>query len=155
MINKTKIVATIGPSTSSKEMLKKIITRGVNVCRINFSHSSHEESKQIIQNIKEANKELHSHTAILADLQGPKIRVGKFKRPIKLKKGDCVYFNTKQNNLEDIHITYSNFAKDVEEGDRVLLDDGKISLRVLEARVDLAPEWQYKIIFLFLSKKSL
>lgn len=132
MINKTKIVATIGPSTSSKEMLKKIITRGVNVCRINLSHSSHKEAKQIIQNIKEANKELHAHTAILADLQGPKIRVGEFKRPITLKKGDCIYFNTKQNNLEDIHITYSNFPKDVGVGDRVLLDDGKISLRVLE-----------------------
>ena len=84
MINKTKIVATIGPSTSSKEMLRKIIARGVNVCRINFSHSSHKQTKQIINNIKEVNKELHSHTAILADLQGPKIRVGKFNKTITL-----------------------------------------------------------------------
>ena len=63
MINKTKIIATIGPSTSSKEMIRKITQRGVNVCRINFSHSSHEEAKKIIDNIKEVNKEFHSHTA--------------------------------------------------------------------------------------------
>ena len=115
MINKTKIVATIGPSTSSKEMLRKIIARGVNVCRINFSHSSHKQTKQIINNIKEVNKELHSHTAILADLQGPKIRVGKFNNPIKLKKGSHVYFNTKEKNKKDIYITYANFAKDEPE----------------------------------------
>ena len=87
MINKTKIVATIGPSTSSKEMLRKIIQRGVNVCRINLSHVSHTEAKEIINNIKEVNKQLHTHIAILADLQGPKIRVGTFGKPIKLKKG--------------------------------------------------------------------
>ena len=71
MINKTKIIATIGPSTSSKEMLRKIIQRGVSVCRINFSHVSHSEAKEIIDNIKEVNKQIHTHTAILADLQGP------------------------------------------------------------------------------------
>ena len=88
MINKTKIVATIGPSTSSKEMLRKIIQRGVNVCRINLSHMSHTEAKEIINNIKEVNKQLHTHIAILADLQGPKIRVGTFKKPIKFIKMD-------------------------------------------------------------------
>ena len=132
MINKTKIVATIGPSTSSKEMLRKIIARGVNVCRINFSHSSHEQAKQTINNIKEVNKELHAHTAILADLQGPKIRVGEFKNPITIKKGSSVYFNTRKNKSKDIHVSYARFAKDVKKGDRVLLDDGKISLRVEE-----------------------
>ena len=128
MINKTKIIATIGPSTSSKEMLRKIIQRGVNVCRINFSHVSHSEAKEIIDNIKEVNKQLHSHTAILADLQGPKIRVGTFVKPIKLKKGSYIYFNTTRKQPNDIFINYSNFAKDVKKGDRVLLDDGKLSL---------------------------
>ena len=90
MINKTKIIATIGPSTSSKEMLRKIIQRGVNVCRINFSHVSHSEAKEIIDNIKEVNKQIHAHTAILADLQGPKIRVGNFEKPIKIKKGSYI-----------------------------------------------------------------
>ena len=130
MINKTKIIATIGPSTSSKEMLRKIIQRGVNVCRINFSHVSHSEAKEIIDNVKEVNKQLHSHTAILADLQGPKIRVGSFEKPKKLKKGSYVYFNTTQKQPNDIFISYTNFAKDVKKGDRVLLDDGKLSLLV-------------------------
>ena len=130
MINKTKIVATIGPSTSSKEMLRKIIQRGVNVCRINLSHMSHVEAKEMINNIKEVNKQLHTHIAILADLQGPKIRVGNFEKPIKLKKGSQIYFNTTKKQPNDIFISYSNFAKDVKKGDRVLLDDGKLSLLV-------------------------
>jgi pyruvate kinase len=74
---KTKIVATIGPATSSKAMLKKIIKAGVNVCRVNFSHGNYEDHEQVIHNIREINTELGTHTAILADLQGPKIRVGK------------------------------------------------------------------------------
>ncbi|MAX68548.1 MAG: pyruvate kinase [Flavobacteriales bacterium] len=130
MINKTKIIATIGPSTSSKEMLGKIIQRGVNVCRINFSHVSHSEAKEIIDNIKEVNKQIHAHTAILADLQGPKIRVGNFEKPIKIKKGSYIYFNTTKKQPNDIFISYKNFAKDVKKGDRVLLDDGKLSLLV-------------------------
>ena len=130
MINKTKIVATIGPSTSSKEMLRKMIIRGVNVCRINFSHANHTEAKETIKNIKKINKELGVHTAILADLQGPKIRVGKFERSIHLKKGSYIYFNTNPKTTEDIFISYPNFPKDVKKGDRVLLDDGKISLEV-------------------------
>ena len=132
MINKTKIVATIGPSTSSKFMLKKMIIRGVNVCRINFSHSNHDQAKEIIDNIKQVNKELHVHTAILADLQGPKIRVGEFDNPKNLTKGSNIYFTTTKQNNEDIYISYSNFPKDVKKGDRVLLDDGKISLEVIE-----------------------
>ena len=72
MTRKTKIIATIGPSSSSKAILMKMISRGVNVCRLNFSHLSHEKAKEIITIIKEINQELHVHTAILADLQGPK-----------------------------------------------------------------------------------
>ena len=87
MIRKTKIIATIGPATTSKNMLRKIIQKGVNVCRLNFSHLEHDVAKEIITNIKEINQELYVHTAILADLQGPKIRVGEFDKPIVLKKG--------------------------------------------------------------------
>ena len=129
MIRKTKIIATIGPATSSKDMLRKIIQRGVNVCRLNFSHLDHDEAKEIISKIKKINQELHMHTAILADLQGPKIRVGSFEKPIKLKKGDEVVFSTKRKK-NSIHISYINFAKDVSVKDRVLLDDGKIALEV-------------------------
>ena len=71
-------------------MLRKIIQRGVSVCRINLSHVTHSEAKEIIDNIKEVNKQIHTHTAILADLQGPKIRVGNFEKPIKLKRNSIV-----------------------------------------------------------------
>ena len=131
MIRKTKIVATIGPATESKEMLKRIIQRGVTVCRLNFSHLNHEKAKELISLIKEINQEMHVHTAILADLQGPKIRVGEFAKPIKLKKGSqIIFFFIKKQ--ETIYINYTNFAKDVSVNDRVLIDDGKISLLVTQ-----------------------
>ena len=130
MIRKTKIIATIGPATSSKEILKKIISKGVNVCRLNFSHLTHADAKEIISNIKEINQELHVHTAILADLQGPKIRVGEFKNPINLVKGNEVIFSTKDKK-DCIYINYQNFAKDVNAKDKVLLDDGKLALKVV------------------------
>jgi len=130
MIRKTKIIATIGPATSSKEILKKIISKGVNVCRLNFSHLTHDDAKEIISNIKEINQELHVHTAILADLQGPKIRVGEFKNPLNLVKGNEVIFSTKDKK-DCIYINYQNFAKDVNAKDKVLLDDGKLALKVV------------------------
>ena len=131
MIRKTKIVATIGTRSSSKKVLMKMISRGVNVCRLNFSHLSHEKAKEIISNIKEINQELHVHTAILADLQGPKIRVGALENPIKLLKGKEISFSTSKKNKKAIFLNYSSLAKDVKKGDRILLDDGKITLKVL------------------------
>jgi len=130
MIRKTKIIATIGPATTPKKMLRKIIQKGVNVCRLNFSHLEYDVAKEIITNIKEINQELKLHTAILADLQGPKIRVGEFDRPIKLKKGEEVTFSTKKKK-DTIYINYQGFAKDVQPKDRVLLDDGKLALEVV------------------------
>ena len=129
MIRKTKIVATIGPSSSSKTILKKMIVSGVNVCRINFSHTNHEEARNIISTVKTINQELHVHTAILADLQGPKIRVGNIEEPIKVKKGEEVVFSTKKEP-NTIFINYSGFSNDVKKGDVVLLDDGKITFQV-------------------------
>ena len=96
MVRKTKIIATIGPATSSKDMIKALIQKGVNVCRLNFSHLSHKKAKEIISHVKLANQELNAHTAILADLQGPKIRLGDLEKPIKLKKGDEIVFSTKK-----------------------------------------------------------
>ena len=84
-IEKTSNPLIIYSLGNSKEMLKKMVIRGVNVCRINFSHSTHDQAKEIINNIKEVNKELQLHIAILADLQGPKIRVGTFEKPKKLR----------------------------------------------------------------------
>ena len=131
MIRKTKIIATIGPKTSSKKMLLSLIQKGVNVCRLNFSHLSHEEAKEIISKIKEINQEQNVHTAILADLQGPKIRVGSFEKPIRLKKGEQIVFSTKKKK-NTIQINYKNLPKDVKQKDKVLLDDGKIGLEVLK-----------------------
>ena len=130
MIRKTKIVATIGPATKSKKVLKKLIQSGVNVCRLNFSHIDHFSAEEIIFRIKEINQELHTHTAILADLQGPKIRLGKFLNPIDLKKGEEVVFSTKKEK-NTIHIKYFNFAKDVKKKEKVILDDGKLLLEVI------------------------
>ena len=144
MIRKTKIIATIGPATSSKKTLKKLIKKGVNVCRLNFSHLPHDTAKEIITNIKKINQDLHVHTAILADLQGPKIRVGEFKEPIKLTKGQEVVFTTKKKK-RTIHINYNNFAKDVKIKDKVLLDDGKLALEVMSTnKID---EVKLKVVF--------
>ena len=133
MIRKTKIIATIGPSSSSKAILMKMISRGVNVCRLNFSHLSHEKAKEIITRIKEINQELHVHTAILADLQGPKIRVENFEKPVTLRKASEVSFSTNKKDKKAIFINYSSFAKDVKKGDRILLDDGKIALKTIHS----------------------
>ena len=130
MIRKTKIIATIGPASSSKTILMKMINKGVNVCRLNFSHLSHEKAKEIITIIKSINQELHVHTAILADLQGPKIRVENFEKPVTLRKASEVSFSTNKKDKKAIFINYSSFAKDVKKGDRILLDDGKIALKV-------------------------
>ena len=130
MARKTKIVATIGPSTLSKEVLRKMIQGGVNVCRLNFSHISHENAKKAISIIKEINRELHVHTAILADLQGPKIRIGELKKT-KLNKGSQITFCTRKKK-NTIFINYKNFAKEVTISDKVLIDDGKIVLRVID-----------------------
>jgi len=145
MIRKTKIIATIGPASSSKAILMKMISRGVNVCRLNFSHLTHEKAKEIITTIKSINQELHVHTAILADLQGPKIRVGTFEKPITLKKGKGASFSNNKKDNKSIFVNYSNFAKDVKKGDRILLDDGKIALKVIQT--DSKDKVKAKVIF--------
>ncbi|MDC1024962.1 pyruvate kinase [Flavobacteriales bacterium] len=131
MIRKTKIIATIGPATSERSVLKRIIEKGVNVCRLNFSHINHEDAKEIISTIKSINQELNVHTAILADLQGPKIRIGKLERPLKIKSGQELVFTTKTPKKNQIFIGYKSFAKDVSPGENILIDDGKIKLKVL------------------------
>ncbi len=132
MIRKTKIIATIGPSCESKGGLKKIILKGVNVCRLNFSHTTHEKAREIISSIKSINQELNVNTAILADLQGPKIRIDKLDKDIRLKAGDTLCLTTKRPQKGEIKVSYKNFAKDVKINEKVLINDGKIKLRVTE-----------------------
>src|SRR5690606_15161322 len=132
---RTKIVATLGPASSPKEILSSLIEKGVDVCRLNFSHGSQEDHLKVINTIKEINAENNLNIGILADLQGPKIRIG------KMKEGGAILLNGKQlrittkemiGNEEEIYITYQEFPKDVTEGEIILLDDGKIQLRVLK-----------------------
>jgi len=133
MIRKTKIIATIGPASSERRVLKRIIEKGVNVCRLNFSHLNHEEAKEIISTIKSINQELNVHTAILADLQGPKIRIGKLERPLKIKSGQELILTTKSPKKNQVFIGYKSFAKDVSAGENILIDDGKLKLKVVES----------------------
>ena len=132
--NKTKIVATIGPASASKEMLMEMIMSGVNVCRINFSHGSHADHGEVIKNIREADKELGTYTAILGDLQGPKIRIGDVENNgVKLEDGSKLLITTKEciGTSEKVYLNYQEFPKDVAPGERILIDDGKLMLGVI------------------------
>ena len=133
MTRKTKIIATIGPSCSKPPVLKKMIQKGVNVCRLNFSHLSHERAKEIISSVKTINQELSVHTAIMADLQGPKIRIKKIHNKngeLSTIKGQKIRVGNSKDC--DFSVDYRGFAKDIERGDAVLIEDGKIILKVLE-----------------------
>ena len=135
IFKRTKIVATLGPATSSRETLKRMILEGVNVCRINFSHAIHEDLVETIKTIREIDHELNTHTGILGDLQGPKIRIGNlYSEPIMLEKGHEITFTSKPylGDAERVHINYESFAKDVSPGEKILVDDGKLVLKVLD-----------------------
>ena len=131
---KTKIVATLGPATSKKEVLKKMIEAGVDVFRINFSHADYEDVKERIQMIRELNEEMQIYTSILADLQGPKLRVGVMAGEVVVAPGDEITFVTGEpfeGTAEKVYMNYQNFPKDVNTGERILLDDGKLMFEVI------------------------
>jgi pyruvate kinase len=131
--NRTKIVATIGPSTASTEMLLEIMKAGVNVCRINFSHGSHQEHLEVIQRIREINSKEGFNTAILGDLQGPKIRIGEIENDkIHLEDGSELTLSctNKKSDRNSVFVNYSDFARDVKAEELVLIDDGKLVLKV-------------------------
>jgi pyruvate kinase len=132
---KTKIVATIGPASSSKEMILELIKAGANVFRLNFSHGSHDQHQQVINNILEINEKYNVHAGILADLQGPKLRVGKIENnALAITPGDILTFTNEEciGNKDKIYMSYEPFAQDVEPGEKVLVDDGKVVLEVVE-----------------------
>lgn len=132
--SQTKVITTIGPSSSSKEMLTRLIKEGVDVCRLNFSHGKQEDHLKVIRNILEINAELNTNVAILADLQGPKIRIGEVENNhIELAEGTEVTFVTDPciGTAEKLYLSYQEFPNDVKVGDAVLVDDGKIKLEVL------------------------
>jgi pyruvate kinase len=132
--NRTKIVATIGPASSDKDVLLSMIKAGVDVCRLNFSHGGQEDHQKVIDIIKDINAEYKTNVGILADLQGPKIRIGLVKDGgIGLVGGQRIKITTKElvGDDQQIYITYQNFPKDVRAGEIILLDDGKIQMRVI------------------------
>lgn len=131
--NKTKIVATIGPATESKEMLKKLILAGVDVCRINSSHGSHEDHIKVIKNVREINEEFNSDVCILQDLQGPKLRIGLMENDgVEIEAGNKIILTSNEiiGNAEKICIRYVDLAKDVKPGEFILIDDGKIEIKI-------------------------
>ena len=133
-IKKTKIVATLGPASSDRDTIKEMMIAGVNVFRINFSHADYEAAKQRIQLIRELNKELGFNVGVLADLQGPKLRVGKMKEGVVVETGDRVVFTTEkveEGTPEHVYMNYQSFPKDVNAGERILLDDGKLIFEVV------------------------
>ncbi|KIX21176.1 pyruvate kinase [Flavobacterium sp. 316] len=132
---KTKIVATLGPACSTKEIIKGMIDAGVNVFRINFSHADYEDVKERINIIRELNNDFGYTTSILADLQGPKLRVGVMKEDVVVSKGDIITFTTAEDILgtaEKVYMNYKEFPRDVNAGERILLDDGKLIFEVLK-----------------------
>lgn len=135
MVNKkTKIVATLGPATSSKEVLKGMLQAGANVFRINFSHADYEAVKERIKMIRELNEELDYNAAILADLQGPKLRVGVMKEAVVVNEGDEITFATGERfegTKDRVYMTYERFPQDAKPGERILLDDGKLIFEVV------------------------
>ena len=136
---RTKIVATIGPATQSEEVITELIKAGVTTFRLNFSHGDHKDHQERINTIRKVSKNLDLDIGILQDLQGPKIRLGRFKDgPVKVKKGDK--FTLTSNEVECTksiaNVTYNKLAQEVTKGKRILLDDGKIEMIV--EKVDIA-----------------
>lgn len=139
MPHKTKIIATVGPACNTYEKLSALVNEGVNVFRLNFSHGTHEQHKQVMDHIKKINQDFNLNIAILCDLQGPKLRVGEIKdNALLLKKGDEFYFTNEPciGTLEHIYISYPAFHDDVMVGEKILLDDGKIEVLVKEIGTD-------------------
>ena len=131
---KTKIVATLGPAVSGKKMLLDLITTGVNVFRINFSHADYKIVENNIKHIRAINKEHGFNAAVLADLQGPKLRVGVMKDDIIVSSGDEIVFATGdrfEGSKDRVFMTYDRFPKDAKPGERILLDDGKLIFEVV------------------------
>jgi pyruvate kinase len=132
--HRTKIVATVGPACDTYDKLLELVKAGVNVFRLNFSHGAHEDKTKIIDHIRQINKSEPYNIAILGDLQGPKLRVGEIENgEIEVVEGDIITFTNEKlvGTKEKIYISYPNFHSDVKIGNTILIDDGKLEVRVL------------------------
>lgn len=133
MINKTKIVATIGPASSPRDTLKQLIAGGMNVARLNFSHGEYSQHEEVISTLRSLDSEMSTHTAILADLSGPKLRCGELESPeIELIEGAEIRITSRavKGTKDLISVSYPNLSGDVKPGETILLDDGKLRVQV-------------------------
>src|SRR6478735_10768420 len=133
--HRTKIVATVGPACDSYDKLLELVKAGVNVFRLNFSHGSHEDKLNIIEHIRNINKSEPYNIAILGDLQGPKLRVGEIEGGSMLvAPGDILTFTNEKviGNKERIYVSYPNLHADVKVGNIIMVDDGKLEVKVME-----------------------
>ena len=133
---KTKIVATLGPATSDKKVLKAMCDEGANVFRINFSHADYKDVEERVKMIRELNEEFGYNVSILGDLQGPKLRVGVMKSEVIVNEGDEIIFATGkrfEGTKDRVYMTYKNFPQDAKAGERILLDDGKLIFEVVSS----------------------
>ena len=135
----TKIIATIGPSTESYDNLKKIILAGVDVCRLNFSHGTHEEHKKKFENIKKIESELGKKIGIIADIQGPKLRIGEFKNEVEILDNGQIFTFDNNKELGDktrVNLPNITILNALKVGDFILINDGKIKVEVIEKNKD-------------------
>ncbi|KQN38092.1 pyruvate kinase [Pedobacter sp. Leaf41] len=136
--SRTKIVATLGPASAKPEVLYSMFNAGLDVCRLNFSHGSQADHQAVLDTIRDLNKKYDYNVGILADLQGPKIRIGLVKEGgINLINGKTTVITTQEciGNEERIYITYQNFPQDVQAGEIILLDDGKLQMKVISTNL--------------------
>lgn len=145
VMHRTKIVATVGPACDTHEKLLELVKAGVNVFRLNFSHGTHEDKAAIIEHIRNINSTQPFNISILADLQGPKLRVGEIENNyLEVKAGDILTFTNEKcvGTLEKIYVSYPNLAGDVKVGNLIMIDDGKIEVKV----VDITKEKDVKVM---------
>ena len=136
--SRTKIVATLGPASAKPDVLYSMFNAGLDVCRLNFSHGSQADHQAVLDTIKDLNKKYDYNVGILADLQGPKIRIGLVKEGgINLINGKTTVITTNEciGNEERIYITYQSFPQDVQAGEIILLDDGKLQMKVISTNL--------------------
>ncbi|MBO9203583.1 MULTISPECIES: pyruvate kinase [Niastella] len=156
--HRTKIVATVGPACDTYEKLLELVKAGVNIFRLNFSHGTHENKAQIIEHIRAINSKEPYNISILADLQGPKLRVGEIENgALLIEPGDILTFTSKEKVVgtkEKIYVSYPNLHEDVEVGNKIMIDDGKLEVVVIE--ITKAGDVKVKVTYggLLLPKKG-
>jgi len=156
--NRTKIVATVGPACDSYDGLKELALAGVNVFRLNFSHGTHEDKAQVIEHIRNINQNLGLTISILGDLQGPKLRVGEIENNhLDVKAGDILTFTNEKciGTLEKIFVSYPNLSEDVRLGNIIMIDDGKIEVKVVGITKDKEVKVEVTLGGVLSSKKGI